>query len=400
MSVPKAAVKVAISFHGTFSSSSTPQNAAGNAANAILKMTEQTTVSALHKANNTPPGHKLELSGPGTDILDVPACSYTSIGGLFNKTIGLARTIMGGIAGSQFGDYSVEKNLAKAIDYIKKIKTENPNQPLDIDITGWSRGAFSAYLLKEHLMNTPELLSKEDRIFAQCIDPVPGGPQDRWFLAGEMQKLDRLKAQNHQQRPSCDVVSYYSHTGNINYFDFAMGAASHMNMPFFSGLYNEGDNFLLPANHEGIAGKEATSPTEALIGQVVQADIMLRQIEHGFQFDPKVEAQTLRLGQEAISKLQGETVKVKADRKFLRVDSEAASERSLYSPCSVKAEDFNQLDKLCARVSDKLQQRAIDYQALRLQQASLKDRLSGLRAAENQVDDSQQFNPSSGKPFG
>jgi len=235
--------------------------------------------------------NKFYYDGPGTDIVHERLGAYkylTPISSIFNGNT---------------GNHSVYNNYKRALNKIELLN--NTKEPLDIYIYGYSRGAISAWVLKNKLLKTKKLNIKN--IFLFAIDPSPGSFIDRIKL--------KKPAADINKKINVIINSYYSYNGNITLWD--MICPFKINLPLLSAFkIPTGNCYILKGNHEDVAGHSRnlknSKNIKRIVGDLVIADIITKS---KLKFNQNWQRMILYKGMLAMQNYL--PIKIKSKRKFL-----------------------------------------------------------------------------------
>lgn len=238
----------------------TPDNILGRLAASLMHHPNN---SILQLFQNCEEQNKYYFDGPGADI-----CSNKTPGLTLSKVVGS----IGGAIDGHFGTHGIGNSLKEITEIILKLSDEarKNNKKLEIHVHSWSRGGFLAWKIKKLLA---ELLEDNridvDSLYLINIDPVAGGPFDRFNLWMKSNKKD----------PNIPIysITYYSDNGNLKNWPF------QFNTIFFSGLILDEDHpnaerYIVRVHHEGIVGRSGNevdpNHPDKLAGEAVLGDIV------------------------------------------------------------------------------------------------------------------------------
>lgn len=293
-----------------------------------LMFNQHNIITELHR--NCREANTLNLDGPGTDIF------RENHHRLSDTLQGVVTTLAGALSGNR-GKNSVWNNLETIKTFlIDQSKDLGTMDELQLDVFGWSRGGYTALLVKNALSE----LRKEGKIrkdikislHIYAIDPVPGGPDDRFHLP-KISPFNEIETTTH---------IYYSDTGNLNIFDKAktywtqwldhfhadskknqsaqdMQGKNGFNIPFFSSIDHEAEKYLFKANHEEVAGKSRhiDGTLGQYVGDIIIADILGDSSANGTEFRKQWQRDTLEQGEQAIAEYINLKPKPANNRKYL-----------------------------------------------------------------------------------
>lgn len=307
------AKKICIFLNGTIASSKKTSNGALQNYLQTAMYNQQNIITELH-ANCLEP--KINLDGPGTELL------HTEPGLL--AALASPLTITASLIDGGHGGRGVWANLSKLRAFIKQqSKTLQPGEVLQIEVFGWSRGAYTALLLKNLIQEMrdqdPAFRGLKLSLNISAIDPVPGGPSDRFWLP----KIENPKDVD------VNTMIYYSDTGDLGTYSHYKSAMRDsrikQNMPnsiFFSALDDNTDHtrkVLFQASHEAMAGTARGNGEcrEKYVGDLIAGDVLSLALSRHVHFNPVWQKKILKQGLESIPKYLDTNPQPAQNRKFL-----------------------------------------------------------------------------------
>lgn len=254
--------------------------------------------------------------------------------------------------GLMYGGLGVN-NIFSNLDESKKIIMDKAaifkEHSFEFFLFGWSRGAVTAWMLKNELLELHfQKKINIEHIHLFNIDPVVGGPLDRWDL--------RRRRDFHDTKIA-SVITYYSQYGNVDLFEGLIKG----NLLFFSPLDVAGKKCLLAGNHQDVCGNSRDNINfknyKKNVGDLILFLIAINAITKGLDFNKAWVKKITAQGITAFFYYFEQYRTITTSRKFLSTDNlwtcffgKSAKQVNLKNPAEI-ADELYQEAQITKRLS-------------------------------------------------